>query len=189
MLADLYDFDKTVFNGESGSEFYLYCLMRNLKMWKFLPSQLRYIFRYAVLRKITMEQCKEKLYSSISVIDGEKAAKLFWEKNESRINNWFKPKEHDVKTIVCSASPVFQIKPICDKLGVDLLISTDIDVKTGKLSGMNCKGEEKKRRIASEASDYTIRDVYTDNLKSDAPLLSLATRYKYHVSKGKITRI
>jgi phosphatidylglycerophosphatase C len=189
MLADLYDFDKTVFLGESGSEFYLFCLKKNPKIIKYLPVQIWYAFRYFVLKNVPMSVMKEKIYSCLNGIDGEKMVKLFWEKNESRMCPWFKPREHDVATVVCSASPLFQIKPICDKLGVNLIIATRIDIHTGKIDGENCKREEKVRRIKSEAFSYTIRDVYTDNLESDAPMLSLATRNKYKVSKGAITKI
>ena len=181
MIADLYDFDGTVFNGESGSEFYIFCLKRHPKILKHLPKQGIAAAKHFLFRKITLEQFKETFYCWLNSVDTEAEAKLFWKKNAHRMNGWFKPKEHDVPVVICSASPVFQIKPICDKLGVSLVIATDMDEKTGKLRDINCKGANKLDYIKKYAPDYTFSDVYTDNTQSDAPILSLASRNKYKV--------
>lgn len=189
MKADLYDFDKTIFNGESGSEFYLFCLVRNPKIIRYFPRQIKYAFRHFVTHTATLGEMKEAFYACLEAIDADKQAELFWQKNYHRINKWFLSRDKSVATIVCSASPLFQIKPVCDRLGVDLIIATDIDKSSGKLNGENCKGEEKIKRIKKAADEYTIRDAYTDNPVSDAPLLSLATRDKYLVTNGKIKKL
>lgn len=189
MLADLYDFDKTVFRGESGMAFWSFCLKRHPKIIKHLPSQLKGLFGHYVFHKIDKKQSKELFYSYLVSIDAEKEAKLFWQKNAKKMNNWFNPDNHDVATVVCSASPVFQIKPICDKLGVDVLIATRMNPATGKITGKNCKGTEKVERIKKEAPNYTFRDSYTDNIISDKPLLDMATRNKIRVTNGSRTKI
>ncbi len=189
MLADLYDFDKTVFNGESGSEFWHFCLKRHPSIIRFLPKQAFGFFGHYVFHGISKKRSKELFYSYLKAIDAEKEAELFWQEKAVKMNDWFKPKENDIETVVCSASPVFQIKPICDRLGVDLLVATKMDCVTGFIDGENCKGEEKVRRLKKEASDYEFRDVYTDNLISDKPILDLASRKKYHVKDGSLTEI
>ena len=185
MIADLYDFDGTVYRGESGSEFYLFCLKKKPSIIRFLPKQLAPLIKYELFHSCSFDEIKEAIYCFLPYVDAEKLAEQFWEKNSYKINDWFRPKESDVATVVCSASPVFQIEPICRKLGVDLIVATDIDRKTGKLNGKNCKSTEKVERLKKEASDYTFRDVYTDNVKNDAPILGLATGNKYKVTKGK----
>lgn len=189
MIADLYDFDKTVFNGESGSEFWLFCLKRHPSIIRFLPKQAVGLFGHYVFHKISKKHSKELFYSYLKAIDAEKEAELFWQEKAVKMNEWFRPREHDVKTVVCSASPVFQIKPICDKLGVDLLVATRMNPSTGLIKGKNCKNREKVRRLEEEADGYEFRDVYTDNLISDGPILELATRNKFHIQNGKRSRI
>lgn len=189
MIADLYDFDKTVFDGESGSEFWLFCLKRHPSIIRFLPKQAAGLFGHYVFRKISKKRSKEMFYSYLKAINAEKEAELFWQEKADRMNDWFNPREHDVKTVVCSASPVFQIKPVCDKLGVDLLIATRMNPSTGLIEGENCKNTEKVSRLKKEAADYEFRDVYTDNLVSDGPILELATRKKIHVQGGKRSEI
>lgn len=189
MLADLYDFDKTVFRNESGMAFWRFCLKRHPQILKCLPKQLKGLLGYYVFHKIGKKESKELFYSYLPYINAEKEAELFWQKNSDKMNEWFNPRKNDIPTVVCSASPVFQIKPICDKLGVNVLIATRMNPKTGKITGENCKGEEKVKRIAEEASNFVFRDSYTDNIVSDKPILDLATRNKIHVTNGKRTVI
>lgn len=189
ILADLYDFDGTVFNGESGSEFMLFCYKRHPKLLRYVPHQLKVAFKRFVLHKGSFDGFKEEFYCFLKGIDDVEAeAQLFWEKNIGKMNPWFKPAEHDVPTVICSASPLFQIKPVCDMLGVDLVIATDMNPKTGKINTVNCKGENKLEYIKKYAPDYTFRDVYTDSIKNDLPILNLATREKYIVEKGSIRK-
>lgn len=183
MLADLYDFDKTIFDGESGTAFWLFCLKRHPKIIKYLPRQLKGLFGHYVFHKISKERSKELFYSYLPCINAKKEAELFWEKNSAKIFDWF-PLERDIPIVVCSASPLFQIKPICDKFGVDKVIATKMDPETGKIIGNNCKGEEKVRRIKEELPEYDFRNAFSDNIISDAPMLSLASGKKYQIKHG-----
>jgi len=189
MFADLYDFDKTIFNGESGTAFLTYCMMHHPTMLKYLPEQLYWTAKHYVLHSITMEQLKEHLYSCVREIDTERLIEDFWDENAHKINNFFINRDRNVPCIVCSASPYWQIAPICKKLGADIIIGTGISPADGKITGLNCSGAQKLEFIKEYAPDYKIRDAYTDNIKSDAPLLSLATRNKFKVTNGILEKI
>lgn len=189
MIADLYDFDGTVFDGESGSEFFLFCLKRHPSLIRFLPRQFIAIVKYVINEKKELNEFKSAFYHYLTAIDVQKEAEAFWDKNADRMNDWFRPREHDVPVVICSASPLFQIKPICDRLGVTLIIATDMDEKTGRLRDINCKGENKLEYIKKYAPDYEFRDVYTDSIENDAPILNLAKRNKYKVEKGICRKI
>lgn len=184
MLADLYDFDKTVYPADSGSEFWLYCLKKHPSIIRHLPSQIVAIVRF-LFKKISLTQFKGDFFCFLKSVDAQKEAELFWQERQDKIFPWFVPKENDVKTVVCSASPEFEISPILKKLGADVIIGTRMDPKTGKIQGKNCKGEEKVVRIKEQLPDFVFRNGYTDNPKSDAPLLSLAQN-KFLIKDGKI---
>ena len=91
-------------------------------------------------------------------------------------------------TVVCSASPEFEIKPILEQLGADYIIGTKVDTETGKFVSPNCKGEEKVRRIKELLGECEFRNAYTDNVKSDAPMLELAEN-KFKIESGRIIRL
>ena len=173
MTVDLYDFDKTVFPVDSSTAFWLFCMKRHPKIIKHLPRQILGAIKF-FLKKINLTQFKEEFFSFLKSVDGEKEAALFWEKNGDRIFEWFKPTENDAVTVVCSASPEFEIRPILEKLGVQIILGTRVNPKTGKITGENCKREEKVRRIKEVVGDCEFRNAFTDNPESDAPLLSLA---------------
>lgn len=184
MTADLYDFDKTVFPKDSASAFWLFCLKKKPAIIKHLPRQVMGAVKF-FLKKYTLTQFKEQFFCFLKSVNGEEMAELFWQKNEDKIFEWFNPKGNDVLTVVCSASPEFEISPILKKMGVDIILGTKMDPKTGKITGENCKGAEKVKRIKEVLPDCKFRNAFTDNPKSDAPLLSLAEN-KFIVKNKKV---
>lgn len=184
MTADLYDFDKTLYPKDSASTFWLFCLKRHPKLLKYLPRQVFAAIKF-LFKKITLTAFKEEFFCFLNSIDAEKEAELFWEENLKKIFSWFDPKSNDAITVVCSASPEFEIKPVLDRLGVEIVIGSKVDPKSGKFLSKNCKGEEKINRIKDECPGLVFRNAFTDNPKSDAPLLSLAEN-KFLIKGGKI---
>lgn len=85
---------------------------------------------------------------------------------------------HDV--VVVSASVDIYLKPLCDRLGVDL-ISSEVESEAGKLTGFyktpDCSGMEKKRRIQQRYDVSAYSQVYAyGNTREDIAMLSLATQ-------------
>ncbi|MBR6729011.1 MAG: haloacid dehalogenase-like hydrolase [Clostridia bacterium] len=168
-----YDFDKTIFKGDSSVSFYLFCLLRHKKMLWRLPKQIAAYFRYYVLHRISKTQMKEIFYGYFRDIpDIDKAVSDFWEKNLSKIKPFYlsQQKEDD---IIISASPEFFLRPACQKLGISHLIASEVDPGTGVCASENCHGKEKVRRLLSLFPDAVIADFYSDSL-SDTPLAELA---------------
>lgn len=187
MIIDLYDFDKTVFPKDSTSGYWLFCLKKKPKLIKFLPKQIFSAVKFFA-GKTNLTEFKEAFFCFLPEIDAEGLAQEYWQKNGGRIYGWFKPDENDAVTVVCSASPEFEIKPILEKLGVQYIIGTQVDTKTGRFLSENCKGEEKVRRIKDLLGECEVRNAYTDNIKSDAPMLSLAQN-KFVIKDGKAEKI
>lgn len=99
--------------------------------------------------------------------------------------SWHK-KQGDTVVIV-SASPKYWLEPWCAKNGLALL-ATKLEIKkgviTGKISGRNCYGDEKVRRI-SEAYDLEKFDyiyAYGDSI-GDREMLGLANHKFYKFFK------
>lgn len=182
MIADLYDFDKTLYPKDSASAYWMFCLKKQPKIAKHIPHQISSAVKFA-FKKITLTQFKEEFFCFVKSIDAEKMAEEFWNKNGDKIYSWFKSKEKDAVAVVCSASPEFEIAPILKKLDIDIIIGTKMDSKTGKILGENCKGSKKVDCILKEAKDLKFRNAYTDNPKSDAPMLNLAEN-KFIIKNG-----
>ena len=170
---NVFDFDKTIFRGDSTAKFYKYCLVKYPKVWLHIPSMAVAFAKYYVFRKGTKTMCKEVFYRFLSEIpDTDAAVEDFWSKNLDGVFDWYK-KVHKETDVVISASPEFLLEGICKKLGVEKMMASRVDKKTGKYEGENCHGEEKVRRFYEAYPDGVIENFYSDSV-SDAPLARIA---------------
>ena len=169
---NVYDFDKTIYQGDSTTDFYLYCLRRYPRVWKSVPGLLWYgmLFALGICEKTAF---KEKFYRFLrSIPDVSKTVEAFWDKNQAKIKPFYQAQKQSADYII-SASPEFLLRPICDRLGVRNLIASRVHPKTGVYDGVNCHGEEKVKRLTAEYPDFKIDKFYSDSL-SDTPLAKLA---------------
>lgn len=183
---NLYDFDKTIYNGECSLRLYLFVLSRHPKLWW-------HTFKagfYGVLRGlniINLTTFKQKFLTFMSHIkDPQKEIELFWDKEQKNIFKWYlEQKKPD--DVICSASPLYIIEPILKRINPTAkLVCSDIDMITSRIENgeVNCKGEEKVRRLA-ELGLTSFENGYSDS-KSDIPMLKLC-KNKFHITKkGKV---
>lgn len=168
---NVYDFDKTVYAGDSSLDFWKFCLRQSPKIVVYLPKTLWTFLLYLFgLRSKT--QFKESFFRFLfGIPDSEEMVLRFWTVSESKLMPWFLS-EIDSPTLIISASPEFLLRPVAKKLGV-LLIASNVDPKTGRFLSKNCYGEEKLLRFSAEFPDVVIGRFYSDS-RSDAPLAACA---------------
>lgn len=179
---NVYDFDGTVYRGDSTVDFWLFCLLKKPGIVKHMGKQLAALFLYR-MGKIDTAEFKSLFLCFLSSVDGETMARAFADARFSRIESFYSDSKRPDDVII-SASPEFILKYFCQKLGTGGLIATPVDSETGRLTGANCKGEEKVRRFRADYPDGKIDDFFSDS-KSDLPLARLAER-AFCVKKGKV---
>lgn len=190
MRIDVYDFDGTIYDGDSTFDFVRFCLRRHPRMLLSLPRIARAALRLA-RKTIGLTEFKSALFSVMTVyMDLDTEAGLFWlsPSAKKKLGTWFFSTPRDLPIVVASASPEFELRYAARLLGVTTLVGTRADVNTGELYGQNCKGAEKLARIREAVGDFTVRAMYTDNAKADAPLLDAAEE-KYIVTHGKVRKL
>lgn len=190
MHIDVYDFDGTIYDGDSSLDFVLFCLRRHPAILMGLPQVAAAAVRLA-MKKIGLTQFKSVLFSQIARhVDLPDEAGLFWlsETAKRKIGAWFRDTPRDLPIVIASASPEFELCYAAKLLGVRTLIGTRCDPASGTLIGENCKSAEKIRRIREAVGEFEVRAMYTDDAKADAPLLEMAQE-KYLVKHGKVSRI
>lgn len=183
---NVYDFDKTIFDGDSTFRFYMFCVKKKKSLLWGLWAVL-FPFAFYLLGFMTKTKFKERLYKTfLPKIDAEALLPEFWEENYGRIKKFYLERQREDDVII-SASPLFIVKPCCDRLGIKHLYASNVDPKTGIYDGENCHGEEKVRRF--EAAGFNKEDIeefYSDSL-SDTPLALLA-KNAYVVTGEKLER-
>ena len=189
MLIDVYDFDGTIYDGDSTADFVLFCLPRPPELIGGLPRIALAALRLAV-KSYNLTQFKTVLFGEMSKrFSLEKEAEAFWlsEKTRAKLGEWFQKTPRDLPIVIASASPEFELKHAAKILGVETLIGTQCDMVTGALTGKNCKGAQKIERIREVFGEYEVRAMYTDDAKADGPLLAIA-KEQYIVTHGRVER-
>ena len=168
-----YDFDNTIFRGDSTARFLAFCARRYPRVWRHAPAILGAGALF-LLGKVEKTAFKQKMFEFLQdVPDVEAAVSAFWQKNARRVRAWYQAQRREDDVIV-SASPEFLLAPIAAQLGARLIASR-VDPFTGQYDGENCHGAEKVRRLHEAYPDVQIAEFYSDS-RSDSPLAELAER-------------
>ena len=181
--VNVYDFDGTIYNGDSSVDIYFFLLKRYPKLIAYFPKQILGMVRYK-LHLSSKEEMKEMYFSFLKGVQTDKTfVDDFWKQNQNKIKEWYlNQKSKD--DVIISASPEFLLKPICDILGIDNLIATKVELSSGKFLSKNCQGVEKVVRFKESFSEAEIEAFYSDS-KSDIYMAKLATK-AFRVKKNSI---
>ena len=167
----VYDFDKTIFLGESSTAFYRFCIPRHPMILLWLPTA--GIFGLGkLLHLCDTTRWKEAFHGYLRAVpDAEILVERFWDRMQDRIAPWLSEKLPEGGLII-SASTEFLIAGLCRRLGLEYL-GTRMDIRTGRIDGKNCRGEEKPVRFRQRYPQAEISEFYSDSL-SDTPMALLA---------------
>ncbi len=185
-----YDFDSTIYDGESIFDFFIFSLKKDIWLIKFLPSVLFRLIQYKLnLLKI------DKIYQTVEMIinsffkhanfNYDDLVEQFWEKNHRKLKPQFLKmlKEDD---LIITGCPNFLINHIKDELKVKNIICTEFDLKNRQIDFI-CFGDNKVKAFKKKYKNQKINKFYTDSL-SDIPMMKLANEV-YLVNKEKIKKI
>ncbi len=144
---NVYDFDGTLYRGESCLHFAFYCIIRKPKILLFLPEILR-LYKDHKNNELNIEKANEvfkKILNTISTNEKElnEFIKSFWKKYDRKLNYDLIEKIKQ-KDIIISAGPDFLLKqsPIKDKN----IFCSQIDLKKKKILFF-CYGENKRKKF------------------------------------------
>lgn len=169
---NVYDFDKTIYDGDSTIDFVRWCLKKKpILALYLLPGTISFGGYLLKLRDKT--RMKEKFYAFLQHIPSVNIwVEEFWEEHQRYIKDWYL-KQQQADDIIISASPEFLLRPICDRLQIKHLLASQVDSTTGMYLGKNCYGEEKVKRFLCAFGDAQMDAFYSDSF-SDAPMANLA---------------
>ena len=166
---NVYDFDKTIYPGDSASHFWCWCVKRHIAAVFRAAAAFGPAFR-AARGQLSRGELKQGLFAVLrGVRDPIREAEAFWDSHIDRIY----------------PCPDFLIAAACRRLGVAYM-ATDMDPATGRLRGPNCWGREKVRRYKAVYGETPVEEFYSDSL-SDLPMMALAER-GYLVRNGAVVR-
>ena len=167
-----YDFDDTIFRGNSTRRFAFFCAVRFPYMVIFLPVLLVAVVLRG-LRIIDKNKYLHIISSYVALVPNvQKLIVKFWDKNINRVKAWYLKQKRDDDVII-SASPCFIVQEACKRLGVSC-IATNLDTRA-RLVGKHCYGDEKVAMYKERYGDTSLDTYYSDSM-SDTPMFEYAKR-------------
>ena len=175
---NVYDFDNTIYNGESSIDFFLYVLSKNKTLFKYLPLTGYSLLLYkAGLLSINKIQDIANRYTDIVIKYQDDINDLingFWEKYSYKLKTVFLNRIES-NDIIITASPRILIDGIKNRINTNNIICSEINMKTGKLEYL-CMGENKVKALYERYPDIEINEFYTDSIKNDIHLINIANK-------------
>ena len=167
-----YDFDKTIYDGDSTTDFFFYIIFHRPYLLVFVPYFLIVLSLYG-LKIIGKKRIKELLFFFIPWHKNiNKIVDKFWQKHANKVFDWYSfQKQPD--DLIISASLDFLLEPVMKLLSIKNWMSTRFNVKTGKIFGENCYGKEKLNRFNIEYKKVELEAFYSDSM-SDLPMMKVA---------------
>ena len=172
---NVYDFDRTIFDGDSTVLFIRFMAKKRPHLALRVPALLGngLLFISGVRDKqVFKERLFETLFSPVD--DAYALLNPFWDENESRIKDFYR-KTQRPDDVVITASPVDIVRPMCERLGIKTVLGSPVDLRTGRYAGNNCHGAEKVRRFRETFPSARVDDFYSDS-HSDDPMARVAKR-------------
>ena len=169
---NVYDFDNTIYRGDSTAGFVLYCWRMRPRSLLNLPrtAALGLLYALHILPKLAF---KRNLYRMFTYIpDMEKVVASYADSHLDHIKKWYL-QQQEPDDLIISASPLFLVSAFAERIGIRHVIASNVDIHTGAYDGANCHGEEKVARFRAFCPDGAISRFYSDS-RSDLPLARLA---------------
>jgi len=175
---NLWDLDGTIYDGEILFDFYVFCLKKEKSLIRYFPVMAKTLLLYK-LGFMTIEQLEISASYGTSAfvkyqVDFNELADEFWANHKHKLKpiilSMIEP-DHGIST----SSPEFLINPIKSLLKAKVIICTEFDTKKGIVLFANF-GVNKVISFKKRFPGVKINNFYTDNPKSDAPLIEIAKR-------------
>ena len=164
---NVYDFDGTIYPGDCGVGFAVWCMNRHPTLWfTYFPRAIKAFVQYK-RGKIPNYQLQCEVFSYLTKVDDFGVQiERYWDKNERKIASWYLAQKRPDDLII-SASPLCIIERIAGRLGVDC-VATEYDREFGVLLNNLMYATEKSMYMIEQGLPQ-IENFYSDSL-ADTPL-------------------
>lgn len=186
---NVFDFDNTIYDGESSLDFFKFCVRHKPSLARYLPKVIAMAIRYKrelITKEEIMEFCADMLLLLAKNTDSlDDMLKSFWKKNARKLKPDILNIIHEDDAVI-SASPDFMFGGIRQQLKGAEIISTQTDLKAMKIISL-CYGENKPKLFKERYPGVVPENFYTDNL-NDMPMI-LLSKNSWLVKKGQISHL
>lgn len=188
-LMNVYDFDNTIYRGESGVDLFLGYLKKDPRLLRMFPMAVKCIYKYKT-GKMSLDEVMDKYAGVVenfaqTIEDIESDVIDFWDKNSNKIKSFYLKQRQDDDIIISACLDVV-LEEICRRLNIKNFVGSKTDLESRKLVDF-CFRENKVKVFKEKFPDAEIDNFYTDSL-NDQPMIDLA-RNAYLVKGDRLIKI
>ncbi len=172
---NVYDFDNTIYRGESSLDLFFYYLKKNPSLVRYLPKAVVGITKYK-LGMVAIDGLlnnyavfAEDFLRGIKTLDED--MEDFWDKHMHKVKPFYLAQQREDDLII-SASPEFFLEVLFKRIGIKNFIGTTVDMEKGKVR-FACFRENKIPAFKSRYPNAKIENFYSDSM-NDKPLMDIS---------------
>jgi phosphoserine phosphatase len=186
---NVYDFDNTIYDGESGVQLFFFYLKKYPSLVRYAPRVLKGVYDYR-RHRVTLDEAlvnyADVFHEFLSRVDLERDVREFWDQHANRLRTFIRTLRRP-DDLVISASPEQSLREACTRLGIQRWIGTKINEQTASFDFI-CYRENKVRAFRQQYPGQEIDYFYTDSL-NDKPLMDIARHVVMVGKKGAMARV
>ena len=187
---NVYDFDNTIYDGESCFDLFRFYARKDPKLLLLLPQVLGAFGKYKQ-GKVTAEAflqayapLVEQKLREIEDIEGD--MRVFWDAHMHKIKPLYAAMQREDDWII-TAAPDFSMREVCARLGVRHYLASTMETETCRITHFNLR-QNKIQAFLQACPDGRIDRFFTDSPRNDAPLIKMA-QSAFVVRGHRITQI
>ena len=177
---NVYDFDKTIFTGDCEDYFFAYLFKtRGMRLHHIRYTIAERLFKLGLLSKTRSREIQYCFLKNVGDLDA--LLEDYWDQHEKYMMDWYLQVKQPTD-VIATGSPRFLMEPILHRLGLNNMVATEMDRKTGKITGKFALYQYKKQYFAEQ---YDLNDI--DNFYSDDHsdhFLAESAKHAYVVHDG-----
>ena len=185
----VFDFDNTIYNGESMVDFFHFVIKKKEKFKKYegLVDKLLFLYKHNLLPMKLVKHYINKYSNELDVnVTNDKIKSTideFWKTHKDKIDKEM-IKKISKDDVIMTASVDILIDPIKKELKTKNIYTSITDIENKDLKFI-CYSENKLKKFQEIYKDKFIDELYTDSY-ADKPLMSISKKV-YMVNKEKNT--
>ncbi|MBR2732578.1 MAG: haloacid dehalogenase-like hydrolase [Clostridia bacterium] len=173
---NVYDFDNTIYHGESGVDAFFFYLKRHPQLLLALPWGIHAVARYkrgslSIDDAIAQYSGTIEAFCRKHITDPDGDVKRFWDTHMHKIKPFYLAQRKPDDVILSASMDIF-LAEICRRLGIGTFIGSVTDVERMRMISF-CYRENKVAAFRAAFPDAVVENFYTDSL-NDTPMIELA---------------
>ncbi|MBR4726340.1 MAG: haloacid dehalogenase-like hydrolase [Clostridia bacterium] len=187
---NVYDFDNTIYRGESGVDAFFFYLKRHPQLLLALPWGIHAVARYKK-GKLSIDDAIAQYSGTIEafcrkhITEPADDVKRFWDTHMHKIKPYYLAQRRPDDVILSASMDIF-LEEICRRLGIGNFIGSVTDVANMRLVSF-CYRENKVEAFRAVYPDAKVENFYTDSV-NDTPMIEMS-EHAFLVRGDEVTQI